>query len=199
MHQTVLLVVLIALQSGWNSYGQSIIGDTIFVNAEVDIGIKFPNRPTSYYTNPSNAPYNLTTLPPSGLTIMAKSENTKQAVLFVTEGNNSHQFFLVFKKDINYNNLAETYFDYSSKKVLEQHVKDLAAKKSIVTKPPPDNGGPNKSPSSDQVDKAARYKAIIDEGEKNMKLARYNEARRNFEIAHELMPDDKLPYKGWRK
>ena len=174
--------------------GQSITGDTIFVNAEATIELKFPSRPSNIYINPKDAPYNLITLG-KGFTIDAKSENTKPAQLFVTEGENSHQFVLVFKKDINYNNTAELSFDYSTKKKLAQRVKEIATKKAKetlaqITPATPDitanavnKTNPDMAPANEPNNNPGNYYASMEEGDKDIKLGRYNEAKVNFDKA----------------
>src|SRR5688572_25793018 len=92
---------------------QNIAGDTIFVNAEAEVAIKFPAKLSNFYTSPNNAPYNLKSLS-SGLTVNARTENTKPAFLYVTEGGRTHHFVVAFKKDINYDNDAELFFDYGT-------------------------------------------------------------------------------------
>ena len=107
----------------------SISGDTIFVNAEVEVRIRFPSLPSSFYTAPTNAPFNFKTIG-KGFTIIAKSDNTKPATLFVTEGKREHRFIISFKKKIDFNNQDEIDYDYSSKKKLKRHIKQEAKKNS---------------------------------------------------------------------
>lgn len=103
--------------------GQTINGDTIYVDATAEIALKFPSKLTDFYTIPNDAPYNLKSLG-NGFTISAKKKNTKTAPLFVTEDKRTHQFFLVYKKDINYNDLKETNYDYSTLKKLKDHIRE---------------------------------------------------------------------------
>ncbi|MEO6718944.1 MAG: hypothetical protein ABIN67_01220 [Ferruginibacter sp.] len=167
---------------------QVITGDTIFVNAEAEVAIKLPSRPSDFYTNPKTAPYDIKSLS-SGLTIMSKTENSKSAALFVTEGGRSHSFVIVFKKDINYDNLAELVFDYSTVKRLEQHVKDSEAKKAAEAKA-------REAAKANAVavdNSASNYYALLEQGDKNIKLGLYNEAKSAFEAAHKLKPDEPMP------
>ena len=171
-----------------NIGGQVISGDTVFVNAEAEVAIKLPSRPSDFYTNPKTAPYDIKSLS-SGLTIMSKTENTNSATLFVTEGGRSHSFVLVFKKDINYDNLSELVFDYSTIKKLEQHVKDVEAKKAADAK-----AREVAKANSAAVDNSANsYAALLEEGDKNIKLGLYNKAKTNFEAAHKIKPDELIP------
>jgi hypothetical protein len=103
----------------------NIAGDTVYVNSETEVRIRFPSMPSSFYTAPLNAPYNFKTLG-KGFTVSAKQDNTKPAALFVMEGSHEHRFILVFKKKINYSNTDEIDLDYSSKKKLKRHVKQQA-------------------------------------------------------------------------
>ena len=107
--------------------GQEIKGDTIYVDATAEIALRFPSMPTSRYTIPADAPYNFTSLG-NGFTIKAKKKNTKSVPLFVTEDKRTHRFFIVYKKNIDYNNLKETEYDYSTVKKLKEHVKQVEDK-----------------------------------------------------------------------
>lgn len=93
----------------------NITGDTIFVNAEAEIQIQFPKIPNSFNTVPTNAEYSLRSEKTSVL-ITGKIENSKRASLLVSEGGRNHQFILVFKKDIDYSNNSELFYDYSTEK-----------------------------------------------------------------------------------
>ena len=113
-----LLVLFINL----NVKAQSINGDTIYVDAKAEIAVRFPSMPSSFYTIPADAPYNIKTLP-TGFTIIAKKKNAAPTPLFVTESKRTHNFILVFKKNIDYTNLKETDYDYSTVKKLKERVK----------------------------------------------------------------------------
>ena len=56
--------------------GQTINGDTIYVDATAEIALKFPSKLTNFYTIPADAPYNLKSLG-NGFTISAQKKNTK--------------------------------------------------------------------------------------------------------------------------
>ncbi len=101
---------------------QSINGDTIYVDAKAEIAVRFPSMPSSFYTIPADAPYNIKTLP-AGFTIIAKKKNAPPTPLFVTEGKRTHNFILVYKKNIDYTNLKETDYDYSTVKKMKERVK----------------------------------------------------------------------------
>lgn len=110
--------------------GLNIDGDTIFVNTEAEIMVRFSTLPSFFNTVPSNAPYNFKTAG-TGFTITAKAEKTKPAPLFVNEGGRNHRFIIVFRKNINYNNDAEMDYDFSTVKKLEQHIKQAVSTKKI--------------------------------------------------------------------
>ena len=102
---------------------QSINGDTIYVDSKTVVAVRFPSLPSTFYTNPADAPYNLITLP-TGFTIIAKKKNTAPATLTVTEGKRTHNFVIFYKKDLDHTNLSETDYDFSTVKKLKQHVKE---------------------------------------------------------------------------
>ena len=132
-------LVLFLFFFGWMGICQlqaqelNIDGDTIFVNTEAEIIVRFPTLPTFFNTVPSNAPYNFKTAG-TGFTITAKAEKTKPAPLFVNEGGRNHKFLVVFKKNINYNNDSEMDYDFSTVKKLEQHIRMAALKKNSSKK-----------------------------------------------------------------
>jgi hypothetical protein len=115
------------LLAGYKANAQEINGDTIYVDEKAEVAIKFPSMPTDRYTVPTDAPYNFITLG-EGFTIKAKKKNTKPATLFVIEGKRTHRFFIVFKKNIDYNNLSEIEYDYSTTKKLKDHIKQVEEK-----------------------------------------------------------------------
>ncbi|MEO6231115.1 MAG: hypothetical protein ABJB11_16560 [Ferruginibacter sp.] len=181
-----------------SAYAQGISGDTIFVNTEAEINLQFPSRPTSFYTNPKNAPYDLRSLN-NGLTITAKSENTKTAILSITENKRTHSFFLAYKKIINYDIEAELFYDYSTEKKLSQHLKETAAR-ILQNAPAIANDKLNTetenatSGTSSVTDKqSASYYALLEEGDKNIRIYHYDKAKENFEEASKLRPEDPIP------
>ena len=184
--------VFVAIANSHNSFGQSIEEDTIFVNKKAVITIQFPSPLINFRTVPNNAPYSLASIPPSDLIISAKSENTKPALLLIKEGNNVHQFVLAYKKNINLIE-EELFFDYSTKAKLEMRVNELAINKIYRTNATTDNGSKYTVTNTVDNEEVVKYNMILQEGEKNLKLGRYDLAKLNFERALELMPGEKLP------
>ena len=191
------IIFLIVLIIGINVFpvnAQEIKGDTIFVNAEAEVLVRFPTLPDFFNTIPSNAPYNFKTAG-TGFTVIAKTENTKPAPLTVSEGGRTHHFILVFKKNINYDNDAELDYDYSTVKKLEQHIKETesgSGKKTEIAKANDPKGKAGKASGADQNANSGYY-ALLEEGENNYKQQLYQQAKLNFEKALALRPDDILP------
>ncbi|MEO8961529.1 MAG: hypothetical protein ABI325_06595 [Ginsengibacter sp.] len=192
-HIIFLIVLIIGINvSPVNA--QEIKGDTIFVNAEAEVLVRFPTLPDFFNTIPSNAPYNFKTAG-TGFTVIAKTENTKPAPLTVSEGGRTHHFILVFKKNINYDNDAELDYDYSTVKKLEQHIKETGSgsgMKTEIAKGNDPKGKAGKASGSDQ-NKTSGYYALLEDGENNYKQQLYQQAKLNFEKALALRPDDILP------
>ena len=175
----------------------NIEGDTIFVNTEAEIMIRFPTLPTFFNTIPSTAPYNLKTAG-TGLTIIAKAEKTKSAPLFVIEGGRNHKFVLVFKKNINYNNDAEIDYDFSTLKKLEQHIKMAVLKSSGTKRETEPIIKEDKKTKPSKKEKAAEnssanYYSLLENGDNFLKEKNYKEAKLGFEKALALRPDDQIP------
>ena len=155
---------------------QAINGDTIYVNTQVEVAVRFPTMPSNFYTNPIDAPYNFKTLS-NGFTISAKSKKAKPSPLFVTEGKRVHHFLLMYKKDINYNNLAETDLDYSTVKKLEEHIGQKSAEQEINNK----------------------YITVIAEAKANLDQKKYVAAKDGYTQALLLKPNDPLAKKQLEK
>jgi len=177
--------------------GQEISGDTIYVNAEAEIMVRFPSMPTFFNTIPSDAPYNFKTAG-TGFTIISKTEKTKPAPLMVTEGGRNHKFLLVFKKNIDYNNDAEMDYDYSSTKKLEQHIRDVAAGRIPENKTAELAEKDDKKSKKSKKDKsddnsAAGYYALLEEGDNNIRQKDFKAAKLNFEKAASIRPNDQIP------
>ncbi|MEO7263807.1 MAG: hypothetical protein ABIW38_02790 [Ferruginibacter sp.] len=183
-------------------------GDTIFVNAEAEIVVRFPSLPQSFSTIPSNAPYNFKSLG-TGFTVTAKSENTNPSTLLVSEGGRDHRFIIAFKKDINYNIEAEIDYDYSTTKKLEEHIKQVAIirqalaipeEKPVVAAIPEEKKSKKKKDQPVQVEPKAAgtgeqtaFYRLLESGDKAMKDQQYAVAKEQYEKAKTLRPDDVIP------
>ncbi|MFZ1304608.1 MAG: hypothetical protein WAR80_02140 [Ferruginibacter sp.] len=199
MYRFLLLLMFFSTMGIAQSQAQelNIEGDTIFVNTEAEIMVRFPTLPTFYNTVPSNAPYNLKTAG-TGFTITAKAEKTKPAPLFVNEGGRNHKFLLVFKKNINYNNDSEMDYDFSTVKKIEQHIRMAALKKSAPKNEPEPISKEDKKPKPSKKEKAAdntaaNYYSLLEAGDNFLKEKKYPEAKLSFEKAATLRPDDQIP------
>ena len=199
MYRLVLFLFFFGGMGIYRSQAQqlNIDGDTIFVNTEAEIMVRFPNLPSFFNTVPSNAPYNFKTAG-TGFTITAKAERTKPAPLFVNEGGRNHKFTLVFKKNINYNNDAEIDYDFSTVKKLEQHIKLAATKRSGAKTEPAAITRDDKKDKPSKKDKAAEnaaanYYSLLETGDNFLKEKKYQEAKLSFEKATTLRPTDQIP------
>ena len=188
-----LFLLLLFLAAGiYKVQAQEINGDTIYVNAEAEVMVRFPTLPSYFNTTPSNAPYNFKTAG-TGFTIIAKAEKTKPAPLVVNEGGRTHKFLIVFKKNIDYNNDAEMDYDYSSTKKLEQHLHESAGNKQVVQAANDDKKSKKSKKGDDEGNSSASYYALLEEGDKNMKQKDYAAAKLNFEKAQKIRPGDQIP------
>lgn len=199
MKYPVILLLLLISFAGKQAGAQTLNGDTIYVNAEAEVAVRFPSLPSFFNTVPSNAPYNFKTLG-TGFTIIAKSENTAPAPLFVTEGSRSHRFVLAFKKDINYDNEAELDYDFSSTKKIDQHNKrkEAGTVKQDVTEVKPektkgDSRKDKKAKVEDERSGSGAYYSLLESGEQKMKQQLFGEAKVDFEKAKAMRPEDLLP------
>lgn len=202
MYRFILLLVFVCGISINRSEAQelNITGDTIFVNTEAEIMVRFPTLPTYFNTTPPTAPYNLKTAG-TGFTITSKAERTKSAPLTVMEGGRTHKFMLVFKKNINYNNDAEIDYDFSTIKKLEQHIKLASLKKAGAQSeisPTPVAVKDDKKVKTSKKDKAAEnaaanYYALLETGDNFLKDKKFQDAKLSFEKAAALRPGDQIP------
>ncbi|MCB0710340.1 MAG: hypothetical protein KDC15_13225 [Chitinophagaceae bacterium] len=171
---------------------QEINGDTIYVNAEAEVMVRFPSMPTYFNTTPSNAPYNFKTAG-TGFTIIAKAEKTKPAPLVVNEGGRTHKFLIVFKKNLDYNNDAEMDYDYSTVKKLEMHIRENENKKQVVQSSNDDKKNNKAKKGNEDENNSSGYYALLETGDKYLKQKDYNNAKQYFEKAQKLRPDDQIP------
>lgn len=197
-HQTHIsfLLALILFINVSSVNAQEIKGDTIYVNTEAEVLVRFPTLPGFFNTVPSNAPYNFKTAG-TGFTVIAKEENSKSAPLTVSEGGRTHHFLLVFKKDINYDNDAELDYDYSTIKKLEQHIKD--SKSANVQKTATAKLDNNKATAvansmaeanAAELDINRKYVDITSEAKNHMDLKEYAKAKEEYKQALQLRPGD---------
>lgn len=175
---------------------QEIKGDTIYVNAEAEILVRFPAMPGYFNTIPSNAPYNFKTAG-NGFTVIAKSENTKPTPLTVSEGGRTHRFILAFKKDINYDNDAELDYDYSTIKKIEDRIKfDQLRKQHEVAAVQETASTNTEAPSNKSSVKSAeeennqKYLSLTTDAKKNLDQKKYQEAKSLFAQALKVKPGD---------
>lgn len=157
-------------------HAQSINGDTIYVNSKIEVAVRFPAMPSSFYTNPVDAPYNIKTLG-NGFTITAKTKNSLPASLTVTEGKRTHLFFLQYKKNIDFRNTRETDLDYSTTQKLGDHVKQVAASRDLEKK----------------------YAAFKASSNNNIEQKKYKEAQDDCSQMLNLKPDDAYAKKQLKK
>ena len=178
----------------------NINGDTIFVNMEAEIQLKFPTPPKNFNTVPDNTQYRIWDTG-NGINLIAGSEDYTPATLSVSEAGRNHRFILIFKKEIN-NNEAKLYYDYSTEKKLAKHIRETAFQRSpesekVVAKNEPvkDDKKKNKNEIAVEkpVDSSLNYYALLEQGDKDLKQQNYQDAILSFNKAHTLRPDDKIP------
>ena len=158
-----LCLVLLCHTAG----SQSIKGDTIYVNTEVEVAVRFPELLENYYTIPNKSDINIKSLG-NGFTLTAKNKFARAITLFVIEGSRNHHFFLLFKKDINYYTLGEIDYDFSTTKKLEAHVKQKIAEREAM----------------------GNYTDIITKAKASLDAKNYSEAVEGYKKALTLMPND---------
>ncbi len=182
-----------------NAQALNINGDTIFVNREAEIQIVFPTVPKSFNTIPESTQYRIWSTK-SGINLIADAENYDPATLVVSEGERSHRFILIFKRDIS-NKEAKLYYDYSTIKKLDQHIRTTPAirpisSEKIIVKTEPDkqdNTNGVASTTAVVVDSSLSYYALLGQGDKEIQSQNYQAAALTFNKAHMLRPEDKFP------
>ena len=162
--------------------------DTIFVNTKTEIQLVFPTLPTSFSTIPTNTQYRIWDSP-TGINLIAQSENYSPVTLSVTEAQRNHRFILIFKKD----NTNTLFYDYSTEKKLAQHIKETAFSKPIGPIKPEKKKQKKEITVAEPVDKSANYNALVEQGDRDMMLENYQNARLSFEKAHALQPNEVIP------
>jgi len=175
--------------------------DTIFVNTEAEIRLIFPTLPTNFATIPVNSQYRIWDSP-TGINLIAQSENYAPVTLLVTEAQRNHRFILIFKKQINDNEL-KLYYDYSTEKKLAEHVKEtefsrlVEPEKAVINIEPvkPEKKREKETSVTGPVGGSSNYDALLKQGDKDLILENYQSAKLNFEKAHTLRPNELIPLK----
>jgi hypothetical protein len=193
-HNKLIFFLLIFLFGIYNHsiQGQAlnINGDTIFLNTKTEIQLVFPTLPTNFKTVPLNTQYRIWDSP-TGINLIAQSENHNPATLLVSEAKRIHHFILIFKKNIRPAEL-KTFYDYSTEKKLAQHISETALK-SIASIKPGKKNQEKQTVAAVAVDSSLNYNALLEQGDKNLALKNYQEAKLNFDKAHVLRPGEITP------
>ena len=198
-----LIIFLIGIYNqNVNAQSLNITGDTIFVNAEAEIQVNFPAIPNRFSTLPNNAPYDIKSVG-TGVTIIARTENAKPATLLVSESGRNHRFLLVFKKDIDYNNDAALFYDYSTVKKIDQRIKEIASRKAKEPAKPAETSeiitttsNSNQNSAAERTEKPVteinntRYITLTDEAKNYLDQKQYSRAQQAYKQALVLRPGD---------
>jgi len=156
--------------------GQSITGDTLYINNKVEISVRFPASIENFSFNPMDAPLNIRSQN-NVIYLSAKVNRMESAGLSVIEGGRNHQFFLLFKKNINISNIAEYNLDYSTTSKIEERNRQ----KSAVSN--------NKF----------RFLTLTAAAKQFVDQKKYKEAKDSYEQALQIKPGDPVVVKELKK
>ncbi len=182
----------------------NITGDTIYVNTETEIQVKFPSDNIDLRWTDLNPPYAVSA-GPSSIFLHAKVDNSKCSRLNVFEGPGprNHSFIICFQKDIN-----KDIYDWSTVKKLQQRVKEIDdrdANKSVAANIPSPNIAIPAAVKTSQGQKAtpppvantttadsktASYYALLEQGDKALKNDLLDDAQAKYEQALQMQPDN---------
>lgn len=164
----------------------NINGDTIFVNTKAEVLLVFPTLPTSFTMVPVNIKYRIWDSP-SGINLIAQSEDYQPVTLLITEAQRRHRFILVYKQG---NSNTKFFYDYSTEKKLAQHISETPFSKSIE----PENKKKKKQAIlAGSVDSISIYYSLLEKGDKYVLLEKYQDAKLSYDKAHTLRPDEITP------
>jgi tetratricopeptide (TPR) repeat protein len=209
-----LLVILfplsiIAIREA-NAQGTKIQGDTIFVNSDVEVEIKFPSPDVEGRWVDRNPPYVLS-LTPTSIFIHAKVDNVPCSRLVVNEGKRDHSFVVCYKKNINQDVLKEVQYDYSTLKKIQQRVKEIEvrdaakaslasapmpAEKNLKEPPPPSTKTTTAANTSSIANTSGSYYALLEAGDQAMKDGDFDKAQGKYEEVLRINPGNNFAKKG---
>jgi len=150
--------------------GQSITGDTLFINNKVEISVRFPSTISTFTINPLDAQVNRRSMD-NTLYLNAKSNQMESASLSLAEGGRNHQFYLVYKKNIPISNPDALNIDYSTTAKIEDRNRQKAAADAVVN---------NKF----------RFLSLTAAAKQYVGQKKYKEAKDSYEQALLLKPND---------
>lgn len=156
--------------------GQSLNGDTLFTNNKVEISVRFPAAIENFSVNPMDAPLNVRSQN-NVIFLSAKANRMEKASLSVIEGGRNHQFFLLFKKNINIGNIAEYNLDYSTTSKIDER---------------------NKQKSSVSNNKF-KFLTLTASAKQFVDQKKYLEAKESYEQALQIKPGDPTVVKELKK
>ena len=172
-----LILILPVLQRTVN--GQSITGDTLFINNKVEISVRFPSSIQSFTVNPLDAQVNSRSMA-NTIYLNAKSNKMESASLTVAEGNRNHQFYLVYKKNISINNPGELSVDFSTTAKIDDRNRQKTAMAAVANN-------------------TFRFLSLTVAAKQFTDQKKYKEAKDSYEQALLLKPDDPGVVKGLKK
>jgi hypothetical protein len=181
MKTVIYYIVFLAVPSiGVNAQKNNITGDTIFVNTEQELQIKFPSDKIEYRWLNLNPPYTVS-FAPNSLLIHAKTDSAKCSTLSVFEGPGprNHSLIVCYNKDI-----SKDLYDYSTVARLQQRIKEISAREEVKI-------AAGKEPSAD----ASNITALLQEGDKEQQNGLFDQAQAKYEKVLQDQPGNEYAAK----
>lgn len=159
--------------------GQSITGDTLFINNKVEISVRFPSTISTFTINPLDAQVNRRSMD-NTVYLNAKSNKMESASLSLAEGGRNHQFYLVYKKNIPISNPDALNIDYSTTAKIEDRNRQKAAAAAVANS-------------------KFEFLILTSAAKQYVSQKKYKEAKDSYEQALLLKPNDPSVVKELKK
>lgn len=187
-----ILVFLLIASFAVKAQKTNLTGDTIFVNTDEELQIKFPSDKLEYRWTSLNPPYTVS-MAPNSIFVHAKNDTAKCSNISVFEGPGprNHSFIVCYHKE-----LSKVIYDYSTVKKLQQRVQEIEARevaKIAAGKEEPASAG---NPANSNTSTNSSYYALLEEGDKALKNGQLDEAQKKYDQVLRMQPGNEFATKG---
>src|SRR4051794_37767963 len=161
-----VVVFLVICYTHANAQKNNLTGDTIFVNTDEELQVKFPSDKLESRWTSVNPPY-VITYSPNSIFLHAKADTAHCSTLSVFEGPGprNHSFIVCYQK-----NISKVQYDYSTLKKLQQRIKEVEARQEL-------KNAAGRETSGDVVGMTK----MLEEGDKEQENGLFDQAELKYE------------------
>src|SRR5438309_2222531 len=161
-----VIVFLVMCFTNANAQKNNLIGDTIYVNTDEELQVKFPSDKLESRWTSVNPPY-VITYSPNSIFLHAKADTAHCSTLSVFEGPGprNHSFIVCYQK-----NISKVIYDYSTLKKLQQRIKEVETRRDVK------NAARNEIPGD-----LPGMTKLLEEGDKEQENGLFDQAQLKYE------------------